>query len=110
MFRSEQPEARLHSLLFFLDHLKVYHDPTGSVQILVDFLEYEYFDEIREIEAMIANDDITFHALWYLFKKGSKYAYSFGEKLIGSTVKSTNYELNLFGGSFSIDVIIHSAP
>lgn len=101
-FYTDTPEINLRHLLFFLDAIKSFHD-VETMQPLVDYLEYEYYDEIKIIEEMLKNEDVTFDSLWYVFRKGNKFSCNHGETLVGSVAKLTGYDLHGFGGSFFVE-------
>jgi len=101
-FYEEDPEVKVPMLLNFLDQFKAQMAYQKDLEPLVDFLEWEYEEEVKILDAMIANGEITFDGLWYLFKVDSRFITKEYDEPVGALVQTRYYEYSTFGSVFKI--------
>lgn len=103
------PSEYLFQNLNALKHIKArYHrnpEHKAAIEALINFLDSEFENEAKKIEAMLKDGKISYHYLWYLFKKGDEALGYFDEEMIGGIVESTKYISSMFGGdSFLVNM------
>ena len=69
-------------------------------------MEREYDHVIKEIEAMIANGEISFHYLWYLFPNEAKFVGHEGDELFATEVHDSKYRSGFFGATFQVCYVL----
>jgi len=102
-FYEEEPEIRLPLLLNFLDRFKQQVAYNNVLEPIVDYLEWEYEEETAVLDAMIANGEVLYDGLWYLFKLESRFITHEYDEPVGALVTTRDYEFNAFGGSFRVN-------
>eukprot|EP00118_Oscarella_pearsei_P009145 m.50967 g.50967 ORF g.50967 m.50967 type:complete len:743 (+) comp34107_c0_seq2:85-2313(+) len=106
MFYERDPKMRVSSLVYYLPKMRVHAKGSAYkekyLKPLIDFVEVEYKRVIEEIEAMIANKEISFHYLWYLFPIKAKFVGCEGDNQFGSEVHDSKYRSGFFGATFQV--------
>ena len=102
-FYEEEPEIRVPLLLHFLERFKQQVAYTDVLTPVVDYLEWEMEEETAILDAMIANGEILYDGLWYLFKQDTRFITHEYDEPVGALAISRDYEFNAFGGSFRVN-------
>jgi hypothetical protein len=105
-FYERDPKLRMSSLVYYLPKMRNHSKGSAYkekyLKPLIELVESEYKDVVKEIEAMIANGEITFHYLWYLFPNGAKLVGHDGEELFATEVHDSKYRSGFFGATFQV--------
>lgn len=106
VFYELAPKVQAHELLVFLPQFKEFmrDDKSHVAYTLLQWLEEEFGPIAAKIEAMLAENKITYSTVWYLFKQGAKF-YGWDEASgckIGSEVISFEYKSTMFFSFFQI--------
>lgn len=75
---------------------------TISLRTLMKFLEQEFEGITKRIENSLANGEIGYSQLWYIFQKGKEILGTEENAIIGAKITSTGYTNSTFGSKFVI--------